>query len=164
MFERGVVYMKDKFKIICVFIFLLLCIVFGIKYGMQIQYNNELVKIEASRNTELDNYKSNKALAESYLQVYDIVDEDSYQQVKNDMYHSFSSEMQKELFSSVNYEGLLLHEMNTELIRVMGTNNGSNQKNTFLLEYRLTGVNYDKVICNLIDIENGQIIKVTKIN
>ena len=155
--------MKDKFKIICVFIFLLLCIVFGIKYGMQIQYNNELVKIEASRNTELDNYKSNKALAESYLQVYDIVDEDSYQQVKNDMYHSFSSEMQKELFPSVNYEGLLLHEMNTELIRVIGTNNGYNSENTFLLEYRLTGVNYDQNITNLISIEKGVITDVIRI-
>ena len=127
------------------------------------RYNTELAKIEASRNTELDNYKNNKNLAKSYLRVYDIQDESSYQNVKNDMYHKFSTEMQKELFPTVNYEGLDLHDLNTELIRVIGTNNGYEKENTFLLEYRLTGVNYDQTITNLVTIQKGVITDVVRI-
>lgn len=155
--------MKQYIKIALILIFLIACVGFGVKYGMQVHYNNELATIEASRNTALDNYNSNKRLAESYLQVYKIVDENSYQNIKNDMYHSFSTEMQRQLFPSVNYEGLDLHKMETKLIRVMGTNNGPNAKNTFLLEYNLTAVNYDQNITNLIEIEDGVICRVTRI-
>ena len=155
--------MKQYIKIAVIALFLLLCVVFGVKYGMQVHYNNELAEIQASRNTALDNYNANKKLAESYLQVYKIVDESSYQMIKNDMYHSFSTEMQKELFPSVNYEGIDLHRMDTKLIRIIGTNNGPKKKNTFLLEYNLKAVNYDQNITNLIEIEKGVITKVTRI-
>ena len=53
--------------------------------------------------------------------------------------------------------------METELIRVIGTNNGANEKNTFLLEYNLKAVNYDQNITNLIEIEDGVITNVTRI-
>lgn len=155
--------MKQYIKIALVIIFLIVCVVFGVKYGMQVHYNNEVAEIQASRNTALDNYNANKKLAESYLQVYQIVDESSYQMIKNDMYHSFSTEMQKQLFPSVNYEGVDLHTMKTELIRTIGTNNGPYGKNTFLIEYNLTAVNYDQNITNLIEIEDGVICKVTRI-
>ena len=156
--------MKINFKIICVIFFLLLCILLGVKVGINVKYEKDLSEIYSTRDTRLDNYYDNEALAKSYLQVYDIIDADSYRNIKNDMYDKFSYEMRNQIFPTAEYSGIDLHYMETEVIRVMGTNNGSNQKNTFLLEYRLTGVNYDKVICNLIDIENGQIIKVTKIN
>jgi hypothetical protein len=155
--------MKNYIKIGLVVIFILSCVGLGINFGLDMRYNTELAKIEASRNTALDNYKSNKSLAESYLQVYDIQDESSYQNVKNDMYHKFSTEMQKELFPTVNYEGLDLHDLNTELIRVIGTNNGYEKENTFLLEYRLTGVNYDQTITNLVTIQKGVITDVVRI-
>ena len=155
--------MKQYIKIALILIFLIICVVFGVKYGMQVHYNNEVAEINASRNTALDNYNSNKKLAESYLQVYKIVDESSYQMIKNDMYHSFSTEMQKELFPTVNYEGIDLHRMDTKLIRIMCTNNGPREKNTFLVEYNLKAVNYDQDITNLIDIENGVITRVTRI-
>jgi hypothetical protein len=158
--------MKGVFnwKIFFVFVFLICCIILGLKIGIDIKYENDLSEIYSTRDTRLDNYYDNEALAKSYLQVYDIVDADSYKNIKNDMYDKFSYEMRNQIFPTVEYSGIDLHYMETEVIRVMGTNNGINQKNTFLLEYRLTGVNYDKVICNLIDIENGQITKVTKIN
>lgn len=155
--------MKKYLRWILVFGFIIFCIVLGVKYGMEIQYRNELNEIYVSRNTELDNYKSNKSLVESYLQVYDIVDENSYQNVKNDMYNKFSSEMQKELFPTVNYSGLSLHSMQTEVIRIIGTNNGENEKNTFLLEYNLTGINYNQDITNLVDVEDGVITRVIRI-
>jgi hypothetical protein len=53
--------------------------------------------------------------------------------------------------------------MDTKLIRIIGTNNGPYEKNTFLVEYNLKAVNYDQDITNLIDIENGVITKVTRI-
>lgn len=155
--------MRNYIKPICCVLFLVLCVILGINYGLDRRYNSELAEIQASRNKALDNYRSNKSLAESYLQVYDIQDESSYQNVKNDMYHKFSTEMQKELFSTVNYEGLDLHDLNTELIRVIGTNNGYEKENTFLLEYRLTGVNYDQNITNLITIQKGVITDVVRI-
>lgn len=160
---KGVIKLKKYFKWVLVFGFIIFCIVLGVKYGMEIQYRNELNEIYASRNTELDNYKSNKSLVESYLQVYDIVDENSYQNVKNDMYNKFSSEMQKELFPTVNYSGLSLHSMQTEVIRIIGTNNGENAKNTFLLKYNLTGINYNQDITNLVDVEDGVITRVVRI-
>ena len=155
--------MKNYIKSILVILFILFCIILGVKYGMQVHYNNELVKINASKNIVLDSYKKNKNLAESYLQVYNIVDENSYQNVKNDMYNKFSSEMQKEIFPTVNYSGLPLHTMETKVIRIIGTNNGYNEKNTFLLEYNLTGINYDQDITNLIDIEDGVITRVIRV-
>ena len=155
--------MKNYIKSILVILFILFCIILGVKYGMQVHYNNELVEINASKNIVLDSYKKNKNLAESYLQVYNIVDENSYQNVKNDMYNKFSSEMQKEIFPTVNYSGLPLHTMETKVIRIIGTNNGYNEKNTFLLEYNLTGINYDQDITNLIDIEDGVITRVIRV-
>lgn len=155
--------MKNYIKSILVILFILFCIILGVKYGMQVHYNNELAEINASKNIVLDSYKKNKNLAESYLQVYNIVDENSYQNVKNDMYNKFSSEMQKELFPTVNYSGLPLHTMETKVIRIIGTNNGYNEKNTFLLEYNLTGINYDQDITNLIDIEDGVITRVIRV-
>ena len=155
--------MRNYIKLICCILFIVFCVGLGINYGLDMRYNTELAKIEASRNTELDNYKNNKNLAKSYLRVYDIQDESSYQNVKNDMYHKFSTEMQKELFPTVNYEGLDLHDLNTELIRVIGTNNGYEKENTFLLEYRLTGVNYDQTITNLVTIQKGVITDVVRI-
>lgn len=155
--------MKINFKILFFIIFFLFCILFGLKYGIDIKYENDLEDIYATRNTSLDNYKKNKSLAESYLQVYKIVDEDSYQSIKNDMYNSFSSELQDEIFPTVNYTGLPLHNMETKLIRIMGTNNGENKINTFLIEYNLKAINYNQNITNLIDIENGVITKVTRI-
>ena len=80
--------MKNYIKSILVILFILFCIILGVKYGMQVHYNNELAEINASKNIVLDSYKKNKNLAESYLQVYNIVDENSYQNVKNDMYYS----------------------------------------------------------------------------
>lgn len=155
--------MKNYIKSILVILFILFCIILGVKYGMQVHYNNELAEINASKNIVLDSYKKNKNLAESYLQVYNIVDENSYQNVKNDMYNKFSSEMQKEIFPTVNYSGLPLHTMETKVIRIIGTNNGYNEKNTFLLEYNLTGINYDQDITNLIDIEDGVITRVIRV-
>lgn len=155
--------MKNYIKSILVILFILFCIILGVKYGMQVHYNNELAEINASKNIVLDSYKKNKNLAESYLQVYNIVDENSYQNVKNDMYNKFSSELQKEIFPTVNYSGLPLHTMETKVIRIIGTNNGYNEKNTFLLEYNLTGINYDQDITNLIDIEDGVITRVIRV-
>ena len=155
--------MKNYIKSILVILFILFCIILGVKYGMQVHYNNELAEINASKNIVLDSYKKNKNLAESYLQVYNIVDENSYQNVKNDMYNKFSSEMQKEIFPTVNYSGLPLHTMETKVIRIIGTNNGYNEKNTFLLEYNLMGINYDQDITNLIDIEDGVITRVIRV-
>lgn len=144
-------------------IFLLVCIIMGVKYGTAIKYNNELQEIHNSRDTRLDNYEKNKYLAESYLRIYQIVDNSSYQSVKNALYHSFSDDMQQQLFPTVNYEGVDLHRMETELIRVIGTNNGVDAKNVFLLEYNLKAVNYDQNITNLIEIEDGVITNVTRI-
>lgn len=155
--------MKNYIKSILVILFILFCIILGVKYGMQVHYNNELAEINASKNIVLDSYKKNKNLAESYLQVYNIVDENSYQNVKNDMYNKFSSEMQKKIFPTVNYSELPWHTRETKVIRIIGTNNGYNEKNTFLLEYNLTGINYDQDITNLIDIEDGVITRVIRI-
>ena len=155
--------MKLNIKVIFCIIFFLLCIVLGLKLGLEMRYEGKLEEIENSYDTRLDNYERNKYLAESYLKVYQIVDNSSYQSVKNAMYHSFSTEMQNQIFPTVNYEGVDLHKMETELIRVIGTNNGENEKNTFLLEYNLKAINYDQNITNLIEIEDGVITSVTRI-
>lgn len=144
-------------------LFVILCIFFGFKKGLEIHYNDEISEIKASRSVAFSDYEKNKYLAESYLKVYQIVDNSSYQSVKNAMYHSFSTEMQKQIFPTVNYEGVDLHKMETDLIRVIGTNNGANEKNTFLLEYNLKAINYDQNITNLIEIEDGVITSVTRI-
>ena len=155
--------MKLNIKVLFIVLFLLICVILGIKFGFEIRYNNKLEEIENSYDTRLDNYKNNKYLAESYLRVYQIVDNSSYQSVKNALYHSFSTEMQNQLFPTVNYEGIDLHRMETELIRVIGTNNGADEKNVFLLEYNLKAINYDQNITNLIEIEDGVITNVTRI-
>lgn len=154
--------MKTYIKIGAVILFIVLCVGIGVKYGMDISYKNELNAIYSSRDTSLDNHKSNKALAESYLQVYEIVDENSYQNIKNDMYEKFSTKMRNEIFPTVNYSGIPLHTMKTEVIKIIGTNNEKGV-NTFLVEYNLKAINYDQNITNLIDIENGVITKVTRI-
>lgn len=153
---------KVSFKAISVLIFLIICISVGIKYGLDLKNLNEVRAIESSRIVFLDNYKSNKALAESYLQVYEIVDENSYQNIKNDMYEKFSTKMRNEIFPTVNYSGIPLHTMKTEVIKIIGTNNEKGV-NIFLVEYNLKAINYDQNITNLIDIENGVIMKVTRI-
>lgn len=154
--------MKTYIKIGLVILFIVLCVGVGVKYGMDINYKNELNAIYSSRDTSLDSYKTNKALAESYLQVYEIVDENSYQNIKNDMYEKFSTKMRNEIFPTVNYSGIPLHTMKTEVIKIIGTNNEKGV-NTFLVEYNLKAINYDQNITNLIDIENGVIMKVTRI-
>lgn len=154
--------MKTYLKIGAVILFIVLCIGVGVKYGMDIHYKNELNAIYSSRDISLDNYRGNKALAESYLQVYEIVDENSYQNIKNDMYEKFSTSMRNEIFPTVNYTGIPLHTMKTEVIKIIGTNNVKGI-NTFLVEYNLKAINYDQNITNLIDIENGVITKVTRI-
>lgn len=158
--------MTENFKYLkgfLVILFLVFCVGIGVKYGVDLKYKNDLMEIQQSRNTFLDNYHRNKSLAESYLQVYDIIDENSYQMVKNDMYNSFSYELQQSLFPSVNYTGLPLHNMDTKIIKCIGTNNGYSKKNTFLIEYNLTGINYNQNITNLIDIEDGVITRVVRI-
>ena len=37
--------------------------------------------------------------------------------------------MKKEIFHTINYSGLPLHTMETKVIRIIGTNNGYNEKN-----------------------------------
>lgn len=145
-----------------IIIFLLCCIIFGLKFGMNLKYENDMQEIKDSHITDLDEYNSNLSLAKSYLSVYDIIDESSYQIVKNDMYNHFSDSMQKEIFPTVNYEGISLHPMETQFISCVGTNNKGSE-NVFKLVYRLTGVNYDQEITNLITISNGVISRVERI-
>ncbi len=156
--------MKAYIKPILVILFLVLCIVFGFKYGIDMKYKNDMMEIYSSRSKVLETYNKNKAIAESYLKVYDIVDESSYQNIKNELYNNLSYEMQQELFPTVNYSGLALHDLETEIIDVVGTNNSFEEKNTFYIEYRLKGVNYDQIITNLIDVEKGVIIGVKRID
>lgn len=154
---------KSYIKIGAVVLFIIICITVGIKYGMEISYRNEMNEIYASKDTSLDNYKRNKGLVESYLQVYDIVDENSYQSVKNDLYNKLSVDMQKEIFPTVNYTGLALHDLEYYVVRILGTNNSNEEINTFLIEYDLLGVNYEQRITNLIEIKDNTIMKVTRI-
>lgn len=155
--------MGNYIKIFLTAIFLILCIVFGFRYGLSIKYQNDLKEIQETRNTVLDNYNDNRNLALSYINVYKIVDENTYQEVKNDIYINFSSELQKEYFPTANYSGLNLYSIDSEVIKCIGTDNGVNAKNTFLLEYNLKTINYDQNITNLIDIENGVITRVIRI-
>ena len=155
--------MKKYMKYFLIITFLVVCVGLGIKYGSDMRYRNELNKIYDSKSTALDDYYRNKNLVISYLQVYDIIDENSYQHIKNDMYNNFSSEMQDILFPTTNYTGISLHSMTTELIRCIGTNNSYSGENTFLLEYNLKGVNYNQNITNLISLKNGLITNVIRI-
>ena len=45
----------------------------------------------------------------------------------------------------------------------MGTNNNYEDENTFLLEYNLTGVNYNQDITNIVTVRNGVIMSVVRI-
>lgn len=155
--------MKVYIRIGIIALFLISCIVLGVIYAMQVNEQNDLREINSMRNTFLDDYNSNKQLVESYLQVYNIRDENSYQNVKNDMYNKFSNEMQDQIFPTVHYEGLALHPMTTKVISIKGTNNDYKDENTFLLEYNLTGVNYNQDITNLITVKNGVILSVIRI-
>lgn len=155
--------MRKYIIIFCVCVSFISCVVFGISYGSKMQYEHKMANIKESRDTSLDIYNLNKELAESYLEVYKIVDEESYQMVKNDMYHHFSTELQNEIFPTVNYEGIDMHRMEVTLISCIGTNNPSNQENVFKLVYNLKAVNYDQDITNFITVKNGIITKVEKI-
>lgn len=155
--------MKVYIRIGIVVLFLISCITLGVMYAIQVNERKELQEISAMRNTFLDDYNANKSLVESYLQVYEIRDENSYQNVKNEIYNSLSYEMQDQIFPTVHYEGLALHPMTTKVISIKGTNNDYENENTFILEYNLTGVNYNQDITNIVTVRNGVIMSVVRI-
>jgi hypothetical protein len=155
--------MKTYLKIGVVILAVLLVFIFVIKSGIEMNYNNELEKINNSRIMLLNEYKLNKGIAESYLEVYKIRDDASYKSVKNSLYDKLSPKLQKEYFPTVNYEGLALHKMTVTIKNITGTNYALDKVNTFMVEYNLKGVNYNQDITNLIDMKNGQILKVTRI-
>lgn len=155
--------MKVYIRIGIVVLFLISCITLGVMYAIQVNERKELQEISAMRNTFLDDYNANKSLVESYLQVYEIRDENSYQNVKNEIYNSLSYEMQDQIFPTVHYEGLALHPMTTKVISIKGTNNDYKNENTFILEYNLTGVNYNQDITNIVTVRNGVIMSVVRI-
>lgn len=155
--------MKLYIRIGIIALFLISCIVLGVIYAMQVNERKEIQEIKATRNTFLDDYNSNKKLVESYLQVYEIRDENSYQHIKNELYNKLSNELQDQIFPTVNYEGLALHPLETKILDIMGTNNNYEDENTFLLEYNLTGVNYNQDITNIVTVRNGVIMSVVRI-
>ena len=155
--------MKVYIRIGIVVLFLISCITLGVMYAIQVNERKELQEISAMRNTFLDDYNANKSLVESYLQVYEIRDENSYQNVKNEIYNSLSYEMQDQIFPIFHYEGLALHPMTTKVISIKGTNNDYENENTFILEYNLTGVNYNQDITNIVTVRNGVIMSVVRI-
>lgn len=155
--------MKLYIRIGIIALFLISCIVLGVIYAMQVNERKEIQEINATRNTFLDDYNSNKKLVESYLQVYEIRDENSYQHIKNELYNKLSNELQGQIFPTVNYEGLALHPLETKILDIMGTNNNYEDENTFLLEYNLTGVNYNQDITNIVTVRNGVIMSVVRI-
>lgn len=155
--------MKLYIRIGIIALFLISCIVLGVIYAMQVNERKEIQEINATRNTFLDDYNSNKKLVESYLQVYEIRDENSYQHIKNELYNKLSNELQDQIFPTVNYEGLALHPLETKILDIMGTNNNYEDENTFLLEYNLTGVNYNQDITNIVTVRNGVIMSVVRI-
>lgn len=144
------------FSVIVVFVAIIIA-------GVNMQYENEKREIQESKSTALDTYYRNKDIAKLYLKVYNIIDNSTYQTTKNELYDYLSPNMQNELFSTVNYEGLDLHKMKTTLISVEGTNYPMNEVNTFMIKYNLKGVNYDQDITNLIDIQDGEIQRVVRI-
>lgn len=154
-----------KGVIILTFVFIILSIgtFFVVQNIQEKNYENTMNEIRNTRNTVLDTFNSNKALAESFLEVYQIVDENSYQMVKNDMYNHLSIELQKDIFPTAHYEGLALHTMTPTVISCIGTNNPANEENVFKLVYNLKAVNYDQDITNLITIRNGVITRVERI-
>lgn len=154
---------KKYIKYVLVILFLIGCIVLGFVKGSEMKYNNEVRKIEMTRNTLFSDYEFNEQLVKSYLNVYEIVDESSYQNVKNELYNSLSLEMQKEIFPTVNYSGLALHDLEWSIKRIVGTNNPKEELNVFLLEYHLTGVNYNQMISNIVKVKDGLIIDVERI-
>lgn len=155
--------MKLYIRIGIIALFLISCIVLGVIYAMQVNERKEIQEINATRNTFLDDYNSNKKLVESYLQVYEIRDENSYQHIKNELYNKLSNELRDQIFPTVNYEGLALHPLETKILDIMGTNNNYEDENTFLLEYNLTGVNYNQDITNIVTVRNGVIMSVIRI-
>ena len=153
-----------KTKIALLLVFLVICVGTGyiINNINEANYTRELQEIKSSRSTDLDNYRRNKQLAEDYLDVYKIVDENSYQQIKNELYNKLSTNMQNDIFPSVNYEGLPLHRMETSVLRCIGTNNSSGS-NTFLIEFNLTGINYNQDVTTLVTIRDGVITEVERL-
>lgn len=155
--------LKSKLKIIFFILFFIGCVILTLKVGIDIRYNKEIQNIYENRNTMFDIYDKNSALVTDFLKVYEIVDENSYQQIKNELFDKLSVNMQKEYFSSVNYNGLELHNMDVKINRIIGTNNGIDNKNIFIVDYNLKGVNYNKNITNIFEIENGVITSVERI-
>lgn len=155
--------MKTYLKIGFVVIAVLFVFIFVIKAGMEMNYKNELAEINASKSVLLNDYNLNKGIAETYLNVYKIHDDSSYKSVKNILYDKLSPKLQKEYFPTANYEGLALHKLTVTIKNITGTNFALDKVNTFMVEYNLKGVNYNQDITNLIDMQNGQIIKVIRI-
>ena len=54
--------MKGVFnwKVFLIFVFLICCIIFGLKVGIDIKYENDLSEIYSTRDTRLDNYYDNE--------------------------------------------------------------------------------------------------------
>ena len=155
--------MKKYIKYFFIAIFIIATFVLTINYGIDMRNENIIKNIKAERITDLDNYKQNKGLAETYLQTWDIVDENSYQNVKNDLYYNLSPTLQKELFPTVNYEGSNYFDREYSINKIIATNNSFDEENVVLIEYNLKSVNYNSVITNLIFIEKGVITKVTRV-
>ena len=155
--------LKKYIKYILAVLFIIFCIVIGFVKGSEIKYNNNVIEIESQRNNIFSDYEFNESLVKSYLNVYEINDESSYQSVKNDLYNNLSLEMQKEIFPTVNYSGLALHDLEWSINRIVGTNNPREELNVFLLEYHLTGVNYNQLITNLVKVKDGIILDVERI-
>lgn len=157
-------YRFDKLKYIIIFLVIIFILVMTVKIGIDIKYKNDLEKIYSIRDNTFDNYDNNISLVKEFLTVYDIVDDNSYQNIKNNLYDRFSKELQKQYFSTANYQGLDMHSVKYEVIKIIGTNNDINNKNYFLIEYNLKGVNYNQNIINLIEIENGVISNIERLN
>lgn len=155
--------MKTYLKIGLIVVAILFVFIFVIKSGMEMNYKNEMAEIEASKSVLLNDYNINKGIAEAYLDVYKIRDDSSYKSVKNSLYDKLSPKLQKEYFPTANYEGLAFHKLTVTIKNIKGTNFALDKINTFMVEYNLQGVNYNQDITNLIDMQNGQILKVIRI-
>lgn len=155
--------MGTKLKIFISFIVIIIILIMTVNIGINIQRENKLDDIYSKRSTVLNNYEKNKSIVEDYLKIYEIVDNDSYQNIKNQLYDFLSVDLKKQLFPTVNYEGLELHPLNVSDIHIIGTNNSLNETNTFIVNYTLTGVNYNQSIKTVIDIKNGIITKAIRL-
>ena len=144
--------MKSRLKIFISFAIIVMVLIITVNIGLNIQRENKLDDIYSKRSTVLNNYEKNKSIVEDYLKIYEIVDNDSYQNIKNQLYDFLSVDLKKQLFPTVNYEGIEL-----------GTNNSLDETNTFIVNYTLTGVNYNQSIKTVIDIKNGVITRAIRL-